>query len=309
MRITSSSPAAALDAWVQDINRVCGSFAGRHLGEGFSGQIESFSSGPLSLSVLQAREVKLSRTYMEIAKDDDDKYFAVFQLDGKCNLDLDGQVVELGRGDMVVIDASSPFSASYGATSRMISVILPRRQVEQRFCHARVRCGEVIPAGSPSVRLARQLIQYTARQSGLDVREGEATLDALLALLRPVIAAREEPDGHESLFQKAVAFIDAHLHEGDLYPERVGRQIGISVRGLYRLFTRRGLTVAQYIKCRRLDLCAEALLRAPAGQSLSVLSGEWGFSNPSHFSRAFKERFGDSPREYRKRHGRSGTNG
>ena len=303
MSFRSSSPAAALDAWVQEINRVCGSFAGRHLSEGFSGQIESFSSGPLSLSVLRAREVKLSRTYMQIAKDNDDKYFAVFQLDGKCSLEVDGCAAELCRGDMVVIDASSPFSASYGATSRMISVILPRRQVEQRFCHARVRCGEVIPARSPSVRLASQLIQYTARQSDMDVRDGEAALEALLALLRPVIEAREEPDGYERLFRKAVVFIDAHIREGDLCPELVGRQIGISVRGLYRLFTRRGLTVAQYIKCRRLDLCAEVLRGAPAAQSLSVLSGEWGFSDPSHFSTAFKARFGVSPREYRKRHG------
>ena len=112
MRLLSSSSAAALNAWMQEINRTCGSFAGRHLGEGFAGQIESFSSGPLSMSVLQAREVMLSRTHIDIATDDDDKFFAVFQLDGKCGLDLNGCAAELGPGDMVVIDASSPFSAT-----------------------------------------------------------------------------------------------------------------------------------------------------------------------------------------------------
>lgn len=303
MKLLSSSSATALDAWVQDINRACGSFAGRHLGEGFAGQIKSLSSGPLSISVLQAREVMLSRTDIDIATDDDDKFFAVFQLDGKCGLDLNGCAAELGPGYMVVIDASSPFSATYKATSRMISVILPRSQVEQQLRHAQVRCGEVVSERSPSVRLASQLMQFTARQSDMNARDGEAALEALLALLGPVMAPREELDSYESLFQQAVAFIDAHIREGDLCPELIGRQIGISVRGLYRVFTRRGLTVAQYIKCRRLDLCAEVLRRAPVGQSLSLLSGEWGFSDPSSFSHAFKARFGISPSEYRKRHG------
>lgn len=312
MSFNSLGPTAALDAWMREINRICGAFAGRHLSEGFYGQIKSFSSGPLSLSVVQAREVKLWRTFKEIAKDDNDndndKYFVVFQLDGKGRLEMGGCASELNRGDMVIIDASSPFSASYEATSRMISVILPRRDVEQRFRNTRVRCGEVISAKSPGVRLALQLIQYAATQPDMDARDGEATLEALLVLLSPAIEVHEEQDSRERLFQKAIAYIDTHIHEVDLCPELIGRQIGVSVRGLYRLFARRGLMVSQHIKCHRLDRCAEILRRAPAGRSLSALSSEWGFGDYSYFSAAFKARFGISPREYRKSYSCSDAN-
>ncbi|VFS57305.1 Transcriptional activator feaR [Kluyvera cryocrescens] len=73
------------------------------------------------------------------------------------------------------------------------------------------------------------------------------------------------------------------------------------VRSLYRLFADKGLVVAQYIKNRRLDLCAQALQSAHDDEKLAGIGYRWGFSDHSHFSTAFKQRFGISPGEYRKR--------
>lgn len=76
----------------------------------------------------------------------------------------------------------------------------------------------------------------------------------------------------------------------------------MSLRGLYRMFARRQLVVAQYIRNRRLDFCAEALRHAGSELKLSALGYAWGFSDSSYFSTAFKARFGVSPGEYRKRY-------
>ena len=62
-------------------------------------------------------------------------------------------------------------------------------------------------------------------------RDGEATLEVLLVLLREVIEVSEGPDRRNRLFRKAIAFIDAHIHEAGLCPELIGRQVGVSVRG------------------------------------------------------------------------------
>lgn len=78
--------------------------------------------------------------------------------------------------------------------------------------------------------------------------------------------------------------------------------MGVSVRSLYRMFARKGLVVAQYIKNRRLDLCAHALRSAPVRQKLSDIGYSWGFADHSHFSTAFKTRFGITPGEYRKQY-------
>lgn len=69
----------------------------------------------------------------------------------------------------------------------------------------------------------------------------------------------------------------------------------MSVRSLYRLFADQGLVVAQYIKNRRLDLCARALQNVHDDEKLAGIGYRWGFSDHSHFSTAFKQRFGVTP--------------
>ena len=86
-----------------------------------------------------------------------------------------------------------------------------------------------------------------------------------------------------------------------LSPEWIAQSIGISVRSLYRVFSQRGLVIAQFIKHRRLDRCAEALRETSGDEKLYSLGSHWGFADASHFSSAFKMRFGVPPGEYRKR--------
>jgi AraC family transcriptional activator of tynA and feaB len=59
-----------------------------------------------------------------------------------------------------------------------------------------------------------------------------------------------------------MALIDDAIQEEHLRPEWLAGEMGMSVRSLYRLFADKGLVVAQYIKNRRLDLCAQALQSA-----------------------------------------------
>jgi len=135
------------------------------------------------------------------------------------------------------------------------------------------------------------------------MQESEAVLDALVSLLLPGISTRDSGgDAHERQFRKIIAYIDDHLGTEELCPELIAREVGISVRGLYRMFSKRGLVVAQYIKHRRLDFCAENLRRSDVEQKLSALCYAWGFSDSSYFSSAFKSRFGVSPGVYRKRY-------
>ena len=98
-----------------------------------------------------------------------------------------------------------------------------------------------------------------------------------------------------------MALIDESIQAEHLRPEWLASETGMSVRSLYRLFAEKGLVVAQYIKNRRLDLCARALQSAHDDEKLAGIGYSWGFSDHSHFSTAFKQRFGVSPREYRKR--------
>ncbi|MEU7094726.1 helix-turn-helix domain-containing protein, partial [Kitasatospora aureofaciens] len=82
-------------------------------------------------------------------------------------------------------------------------------------------------------------------------------------------------------------------------PESIARSQHISVRYLHKLFQQDGTTVGQWVRRRRLDACRRELGRPSRRQaSVSAVAHRWGFVSHSHFSRAFRDAFGVSPREW-----------
>ncbi len=99
------------------------------------------------------------------------------------------------------------------------------------------------------------------------------------------------PGGQQPVFDKALALIDRHIQSAQL--RRNGwRPSWGSLRSLYRLFARRGLVVAQYIRNRRLDLCAQAL-RSAAGQESWPASASTGVSPITAISRPLSSSVSD----------------
>ena len=291
------------DQWIHQINQICGAFNAQTLGAEFSGRIREYRSGALKLSIVDACQARLYRTPREVAAGEGGKYFAVFQLDGTAGMAQGDNRVSLSAGDITLIDASHPSDFTYSESSRQLSLILPYPLVEQTLRFNQVKCGHRIAATSPIAVLSRHLILDATRQKNLSQQESEATLEAVISLLRPAISHTEDCiDLHERIFRKTLDYIDDHIRSEDLCPELLAREVGVSMRGLYRMFAKKGLVVARYIKNRRLDLCAESLRQSGTEQKLSALGYSWGFSDSSYFSTAFKSRFGISPGEYRKQH-------
>lgn len=303
MGMAQAAQADRFNAWLQQVNQACGAFAARPLGQTCNAALEEFRSGALKLSIVDVCAAQLYRGPRELSQGDDNHYYAVFQLQGQARMEQGTDSAALQAGDITLIDAAVPSNFLYSESSRQLSLILPRPLVEKSLQFAEVRCAQRVPGHSPIARLASRLIVDASRQSCLSLAESEAILGATLDLLRPAISATlSETDAHERLLRKALALIDTQITDESLRPESLARDVGVSVRGLYRLFARKNLVVAQYIRNRRLDLCAESLRCGQQTQNLSTLGYAWGFSSYCYFSTAFKARFGLSPSEYRKQH-------
>ena len=303
MMYTTAHRRDGFDQWIHQINQICGAFSAQALGSEFSGQIQEYQSGALKLSFVDAYQARLYRTSLEVAAGEGGKYFAVFQLKGTAGMAQGDSRVLLSAGDITLINASRPSDFIYSENSRQLSLILPCRLVEQTLRFKQVKCCHRIAATSPIAMLSHHLILDVTRQKNLNQQESEATLEAVVSLLRPAISRTDDcSDLHERIFRKTLDCIDDHIRSEDLCPEWLAQRVGLSKRGLYRMFSRKGLVVARYIKNRRLDLCAESLRQSGAEQKLSDLGYSWGVSNSSYFSTAFKARFGVSPGEYRKKH-------
>jgi AraC-like DNA-binding protein len=97
--------------------------------------------------------------------------------------------------------------------------------------------------------------------------------------------------------------IETQLSRPDLDLEMVARADGISTRALQKLFASAGQSFSTYLRTRRLERC-RLDLASPVAASLSIseICFRWGFNGSAHFSRAFRDQYAISPREYRKAH-------
>ena len=95
--------------------------------------------------------------------------------------------------------------------------------------------------------------------------------------------------------------IETLLAEPDLSLGRVAEAEGVSPRYLQKLFAAAGESFTHYVRLRRLERCRLDLISPRyAEASISSLCYRWGFNGAAHFSRAFKEQYGVSPREFRR---------
>ena len=141
-------------------------------------------------------------------------------------------------------------------------------------------------AEEDSIRLFDVLLDLVAlslsRRSRAQTAEAAGFADATVLALRRAIHER--------------------LREPGLTVANVARAIGISERYVHKLFERVGTTFSGYVMDRRLDGAARDLSDpAKVDQAIGSIAFDWGFSDLSHFTRRFKQRFGCRPRDWRAR--------
>lgn len=130
---------------------------------------------------------------------------------------------------------------------------------------------------------------------------GTATTELLRALVLTAAGAGEPQPSAASLLTRTRRYVDGHLTDPGLTPERIARAHHVSVRQLYSAWARNDVSLAGHIMTGRLELARRAL-RAPAARARTVaaVAHACGFVDPAHFSRRFRAAFGVSPREFRR---------
>jgi AraC family transcriptional regulator, positive regulator of tynA and feaB len=125
--------------------------------------------------------------------------------------------------------------------------------------------------------------------------------DALLELARAVVRRDfddVEPRLAPALARAAREIADARLTDPGLSPASLARQLNISVRTLHRAFAAAGESAGGYIRRRRLEQARLDLAAPLPRPGIAEVAARWQFADSSHFIRAFKSQFGQTPAEF-----------
>ncbi len=135
-----------------------------------------------------------------------------------------------------------------------------------------------------------------ARAAGL-----RATLDLAATVLRLELGTEntESEVCEDGMLVAAQALISRQFQALDLTPDAIAHRLGCSRAHLYRLFARRNLTVAGYLREVRLQHARKRLAAAGPRDSVGNIAFHCGFENPAHFTRLFRQRFSMTPGAFR----------
>jgi acetamidase/formamidase/AraC-like DNA-binding protein len=131
----------------------------------------------------------------------------------------------------------------------------------------------------------------------------QSLADLLPTFVRRLVAPTTEAGGtatQAANLHRLCQTIERKLDDPDLTPARVAQAEGISERYMQKLFEGSGSSFTHYLRERRLQRTSVELSNpAEAHHSISEIAYRNGFNDSAHFSRAFRHRFGLSPREFR----------
>lgn len=273
----------------------------------FVGRMRSAGGGGVFCYEVTAPEHTVERT-PELIKEcaTGDFYKLSLMLEGEGMVMQDAREAVLRQGDLAIYDTTRPYSllASEGARTAIVMfpremIALPPEMVAQLTAVRFDRSQGLAASVSPFMcQLMKQLDQF-ARPGGSRLPHNIVDLLGTMLVSELDLAPNETSPGGR-LLRQVMDYIEDHLNDPDLRPASIAAAHFISARYLQVLFQRNGMTISSWVRERRLERCYRDLADSSlAGESVAQLAAKWGFPEPAHFSRAYKKRFGVSPRQTR----------
>lgn len=229
-------------------------------------------------------------------------------LHGEATLVTDDLAVGVAAGDIAFGPTGQAAALRLDTRSRLLFVRAPRVALDHRLIRPfSLRVGWLEGAkGVP--RILSDLLRGTAEElenlSVDQLRPVDLALTEFLAqcLIEQGAANGEASDATAptSHLQRLCQTIETLLPDPELSLRRVADEEGVSPRYVQKLFASANETFSHYLRLRRLERCRIDLASPQhARLSISEICFRWGFNGSAHFSRAFREQYGQSPREFR----------
>ena len=277
----------------------------------FAAKVESIELGEGAVNRVLFPEHTVHRSTADIASSTESCFYLNLELAGRCRMLQGDRDISITRGQVGIIDSDRQLTLLHdrGPSLGVVSFWVPSRALRDRlppgFDFEAERVSDDPFVGHLIVETARSLNAGVLRMPVVDADRLFGVLLDLVALSlsrRSRVQTTEAASFSDATWLALQRAIHDQLRKQGLTVAAIAARVGISERYVHKLFGRSGTTFSEYVIERRLDGAA-ADLKNPAlvAQDISTIAFDWGFSDLSHFTRRFKQRYGCRPRDWRSR--------
>ncbi|MFD5257645.1 helix-turn-helix domain-containing protein [Streptomyces bobili] len=279
----------------------------RPAAEDISVRIGLGTAGPIRICSAQATAVTLRRTERLAREDEEPAVTLGVQTTGSSVVVQNGRECLLRPGQFAVYESIAPYTHLFdeGVDYRFIRFPRAALALPDRL----LRDITAVPLGSDNP-VARLAFTYFSQLAVTDeLHQGvypDAIVEPSIELLRAALTSQHGDSGlaraplEATLSLRITHYIRAHLADPDLTAARIAAANGISVRHLYVVLSRSGISLGDWVRTHRLAECRRELA-GPNGRlrTIAAIGRRWGFVDATHFSKMFKQAYGMSPRAWR----------
>lgn len=272
--------------------------------DGFEAHVRSYLLDTVMIARCRAGFQKFDRTPVRIAADGIDHYMFQVFLSGHVEMRRGSRAFRAGPGQVIGFDLAEVLD-SWNSDFDVLSVFVPRQRLAPLLEHPDSAHGLTVPATGLGRLLAENVVLIHREAPTLTIAEAFETAEILTMMIASTLNQRVDDSGAVSRsvafnnLARIKAYIRDALADPDLGPDAIAIACGVSRAALFRLFRQQG-GVRRYVAELRLRV-ALRLLVAPRmrHRAVSEIAYRCGFTSPSVFSRAFRERYRMTPGQAR----------
>ena len=267
----------------------------------FRACLDQIDFGPTTLSFVGAASQRIRRTPAKISRTRYPAFCLVQFRVGHGILRQRGRELQAHAGECVLVDGTEPYDlecpqATLAAILRMpedwLRRWLPNPGFSSPTLFARGDWSSALCAAMSSLRL----------ETCSDLALPRSTVaEQIASLLTLALGRGAEGESPRTLLSDLIVTLRDRLEETDLSPFVVASQHDISKRTLHYAFAAAGTTFVEQLMKLRLERAREILSDArQAAPRIEDVATRCGFTDPSHFARRFRQKYGHAPLQYRR---------
>ncbi|NEB04495.1 AraC family transcriptional regulator [Streptomyces sp. SID13726] len=249
-------------------------------------------------------EKEIRRTALDCKRHPDDDYRLIVVTKGEPLLVRQGEAeAVISPGMAAMATPAEPFEIRHGAHSAFV-LQLPNREINERI-NSKSPLALGFDTSKGLGRLTVDMLRGLCEQrDNLTELEFNAVCDRLADLLCMLMVGDDSPDpGHLREIDSAIRrYVHEHAGDRTLSLPAVAAALGWSPRRLQEVMAQAGTTYRDLVREERLT-AARRMLRDSAGRPIGEVAARCGFASANVLSMLFRERYGESPRDYRHRVG------